>query len=72
MPALVVDGSGEEAGLQTREAAHAPLGVRDLADELEFERVGRLDVGFESRELAVEFGRVLAGQDGIAGEESVV
>ena len=67
----VVDGGGDEAGLQAREAAHAPLGVGNLADEFEFERVGGLDVGFESRELAVEVGWVLAGQYGIAGEESV-
>ena len=72
MPALVVDGSGEEeAGLQAGEAAHAPLRVGDLTDEFEFERVGGLDVGFEGGELAVEVGGVLAGQDGIAGEESV-
>ena len=30
-----------------------------------------MDVGFEGRELAVEVGGVLAGQDGIAGKESV-
>ena len=71
MPALVVNGSGEEAGLQAGEAAHAPLGVGDLTDEFEFEGVGGLDVGFEGGELAVEVGGVLAGQDGIASEESV-
>ena len=71
MAAGFVDGSGEEAGLQAREAAHAPLRVGDLANEFEFERVDGLDVGFEGRELAVEVGGVLAGQDGIAGEESV-
>ena len=69
--ALGGEGSGQEAGLQAREAAHAPLGVGDLTDEFEFERVGGLDVGFECRELAVEVGGVLAGEDGIAGEESV-
>ena len=56
MPALVVNGSGEEAGLQAGEAAHAPLGVGDLTDEFEFEGVGGLDVGFEGGELAVEVG----------------
>ena len=69
--ALVGEGSGKEAGLQAREPAHAPLGVGDLADKFEFEGVGGLDVGFEGRKLAVEVGGVLAGQDGIAGEESM-
>ena len=69
--AFVGDGGGEEAGLQAREAAHAPLRVGDLADEFEFERVGGLDVGFKGGELVIEVGGVLAGQDGIAGEESV-
>ena len=48
-----VDGSGDEAGLQAPEAAHAPLRVGELADEFEFERVGGLDIGFEGRELLV-------------------
>ena len=47
------------------------MGVGDLTDEFELEGVGGLDVGFEGRELFVEVGWVLAGQDGIAGEESV-
>ncbi len=69
--ALGGEGSGKEASFQAREATHAPLGVGDLADQFGFQRVGRLDVGFEGRELTVEVGRVLTGQDGIAGEESV-
>jgi hypothetical protein len=44
--AVVFEGGGEVAGFDAGEAAHAPLGVGDLADVLVFEGALGLDVGF--------------------------
>ena len=65
--ALCLDRAREEGGFDAHQTAHAPLGVGDLADELEFERVLRTQVVLEIAELAVEFGGVFLGEYGVAG-----
>ena len=63
---------GGEAGLDAGDAAQAPTRVGDLEDELEFDGVLGEEVFFEDLELAVVFGGVLVGHDGVAGEEAVL
>ena len=70
--ALRLDRAREEGGFDADQTAHAPLGVGDLADELELEGVLRPEVVLKIAELTVEFGGVFAGQDGVAREESVL
>ena len=65
--ALRLDRAREEGGFDAHQTAHAPLGVGDLADKLEFERVLRAQVVLEIAELTVEFGGVFLGEYGVAG-----
>ena len=62
----------EIAALEAGEAAHAPLGVGHLADELLLEGVFGLKCVFEGGDLGLELGGVFVGQDGIAGEKVVL
>ena len=57
--------------MEAVEAAEAPFGVGDLADEDEFEDVFGEEVVFELLEEAVVVGGVFVGHNGVAGEESV-
>jgi hypothetical protein len=61
----------EDTGLEADDAAEAPLGGGQLADVRLVEGGCGLELLDETGEEGVEFGRVLLGEDGVAGAESV-
>jgi hypothetical protein len=59
----LVERIGEGRGFEARDAAHAPLGVGELADEGLFEGVGGLEEFFEFGDERLEIGGIFAGQE---------
>lgn len=66
-----VEAVPEHAGLGAAEAAQAPLGVGEVADEDFLDGVGGLEEGVEGVEEGLALGGVFAGQQGGLGGEAV-
>jgi len=67
----LVEAVPEQAGFGAAEAAEAPLGVGEVADEDFLDGVGGLEGGEEGVEEGLALGGVFAGEHGGAGGEAV-